>query len=61
MPLYQQIIVALPKYEKEGLVGIFRRHSQLVLDSGGVVRGVENHGIRQLPERAKRLVICMAV
>jgi hypothetical protein len=46
MPLYQQIIVAIPKYPKEGLVSLFRKHAKTIIDSGGVVRGVEvrNHG-----------------
>jgi ribosomal protein S6 len=56
MPLYQQIIVALPKVSKETLVTLTRKHCKLILDTGGNVRGVENHGIRQLPERARRFV-----
>jgi len=54
MPLYHQVIVALPKYSKEGLVGLFKKHSRTVLENGGVVRGIEHHGIRPLPERARR-------
>lgn len=54
MPLYHQIIVALPKYSKEGLVALFRKHTKTILDNGGVVRGIEHHGIRPLPERARR-------
>ena len=54
MPLYQQIIVALPKYPKSGLVDLFKRHSKLIINNGGVIRGIENHGIRPLPEKAKR-------
>jgi len=54
MPLYHQIIVALPRYPKEGLVNMFRKHSKLVMSAGGVVRGIENHGVRPLPERATR-------
>lgn len=57
MVLYQQIIVALPKVPKEGLVALCRKHCKVILDSGGNVRGVENHGIRQLAERAKRFVL----
>jgi len=54
MPLYHQIIVTLPKYSREGLVGLFKKHTRTVLDNGGVVRGIEHHGIRPLPERARR-------
>ena len=54
MPLYHQIIVALPKYPKDGLVTLFRKHTKTIMDNGGVVRGIENHGIRPLPERARR-------
>jgi len=54
MPLYHQVIVALPKYSKEGLVTLFKKHTRTVIENGGVVRGIEHHGIRPLPERARR-------
>ena len=54
MPLYSQLIVALPGCSKESLVTMCRKHAKLILDNGGVVRGIENHGIRPLPARAKR-------
>ena len=54
MPFYQQIIVALPKYPKEGLVSICRKHANTIISNGGLVRGIENHGVRPLPERARR-------
>lgn len=54
MPLYQHVLVALPKYPKEALTDLFRRYTKVVLDNGGVLRGIENHGIRMLPERARR-------
>ena len=54
MPLYQQIILALPKHPKSGLVDLCKRHSKLIISNGGVLRGIENHGIRSLPEKAKR-------
>lgn len=54
MPLYSQLIVALPGCSKESLVTMCRRHAKLILDNGGVVRGIENHGVRPLPARAKR-------
>lgn len=56
MPLYQQLIIALPNCPKPDLVALCRQHSKLILDQGGVVRGIENHGIRTLPARAKRFV-----
>lgn len=54
MPLYQQIILTLPKLPKEALVNIFRKHTKTVLDNKGNVRGIENHGVRALPERTRR-------
>lgn len=57
MPLYSQLIIALPKTKGPELVAICRRHAKLILDNGGVVRGIENHGIRPLPARAKRFVV----
>lgn len=54
MPLYQQLIVALPKYPAQGLVEMFKKYSNIILSSGGVIRGIENHGIRPLAEQAKR-------
>ena len=54
MPLYQQLILCMPKFPNEGLVDLFKRHAKLIMINGGVVRIIENHGIRYLPERAKR-------
>ncbi len=54
MPLYQQIIVALPKHSKQNLTELFKNYSLTILNHGGVVRGIEHHGIRMLPEQAKR-------
>jgi len=54
MPFYQQVIVTMPKYPKDLLVTLFRKHAKTVLDNGGVIRGIENHGIRPLLERATR-------
>lgn len=56
MPLYSQLIIALPGIPKPDLVALCRTHAKLVIDFGGVVRGIENHGVRPLPARAKRLV-----
>eukprot|EP00598_Pedospumella_elongata_P001702 CAMPEP_0184967494 /NCGR_PEP_ID=MMETSP1098-20130426/858_1 /TAXON_ID=89044 /ORGANISM="Spumella elongata, Strain CCAP 955/1" /LENGTH=114 /DNA_ID=CAMNT_0027488965 /DNA_START=94 /DNA_END=438 /DNA_ORIENTATION=+ len=44
----------LPKAPKDRMVKILQQHAKIVLDSGGNYRGVENHGIRPLPERTRR-------
>eukprot|EP01041_Mallomonas_annulata_P001212 gene1212-2359_t len=54
MPLYQQIIIAVPSCSKDGLVSLLRRHAKAILSNGGIIRGVEHHGVRPLPERAQR-------
>jgi ribosomal protein S6 len=54
MPLYQQIVVALPKFPNQALVEVFKKYSGIILSNGGVIRGIENHGIRPLAEQAKR-------
>lgn len=59
MPLYQQIIVALPKYPADGLVKILKKFSKTVIQNGGVVRGIENNGVRPLAEKAKRFLTCI--
>ena len=57
MPLYQQIIMALPKAPKDVLVKLFRNHTKTVLDHGGNVRGIENHGVKPLKKKKKRYVV----
>jgi len=54
MPVYQQIIVALPHYSSTALADLFKKYTSIILSSKGVIRGIENHGIRPLPEKAKR-------
>lgn len=54
MPLYQQIIATMPKYPPEKLVALFRTHAKIILDSGGIVRGLEHHGVRPLPEQSRK-------
>ena len=54
MPLYQQIIVAMPKSRSNALAELFKKYTATLTLNGGVVRGIENHGIRPLPEKAKR-------
>ena len=56
MPLYQHIVVAFPKFKRSALVELFQRMTAVVIKEGGVVRGIENHGIRPLAEKAKRYV-----
>jgi hypothetical protein len=61
MPLYQQLIVALPKFPNEGLVKLMQKFTKIVMDNGGVVRSIENNGVRPLAEKAKRLLffVCL--
>ena len=54
MPLYQQMILTMPKF-KTNLVNLFRLHAKVVMEYGGTVRGIEHHGVRPLQERATRL------
>ena len=54
MPIYQQIIVALPKFSKEGLATMFKAYANTIIGHGGVLRTIENQGVRPLPEKAKR-------
>lgn len=54
MPLYEQIIVAMPRTPIPSLVELFKRYTKTIISNGGVVRGIENHGIRPLPEKATR-------
>ena len=46
-----QLIVTLAKSSPEALSAFFKKYAQTVLGSGGTVRGVMNHGVRELPER----------
>ena len=57
MPLYQHIIVTLPKFSNEGLANMFKSYAKTVLGHGGILRTVENQGVRPLPEKAKRYII----
>ena len=54
MPVYQQIIVAMPKSKPLALVELFKKYAKTIVSHGGTVRGIENHGIRPLSERGKR-------
>jgi hypothetical protein len=46
MPVYQQMILAMPKVNKASLVRLFKNHTEIIMKAGGVVRGIENHGVR---------------
>ena len=37
MPFYQQIILTIPKFGKENLVQLFKKHSKIILKNGGNV------------------------
>ena len=54
MVLYQHILVAMPKFPVEGLVDMCKRLTKVVINAGGVVRSIENNGVRPLAERSKR-------
>ncbi len=54
MPLYQQIILVAPKQGLDKVQEVFKNYVLTVLRNGGVVRAIENHGIRPLPERTMR-------
>eukprot|EP01038_Epipyxis_sp_PR26KG_P009582 gene9582-12906_t len=54
MPLYQHIVLTLPKYSAEGLADAFKRYARVIMGNNGVLRGIENNGVRPLQERAKR-------
>ena len=57
MPLYQQIILTIPKYTNEALVTLFKKHTKLILKSGGTVRAIEHNGIRPL-QREDQEEVC---
>jgi len=44
----------MPQFTKTPLVSLFRRHTKAILAKGGVVRGIEHHGVRPLCERSKK-------
>ena len=54
MPHYKQVICCLPKYPPSALVGLFKRHTSKVYEVGGVVRSIDNHGLREFTEKAHR-------
>lgn len=56
MVLYQQIVYAVPKLPSSVLAIMFRRHAETVIANGGVVRMVENQGLRPLQARATKYV-----
>ena len=46
-----QIVTLRPRTNPTDLTNIFRRAAAVILQEGGVVRSVANHGIRVLPYR----------
>ncbi len=54
MPLYHHTILLLPKAPADLLAKVFQRHAKTVTEFGGNIRGIENHGVRCLPERTRR-------
>lgn len=46
-----QIVTLRPRTNPSDLTAIFRRAATVILQEGGVVRSVANHGIRVLPYR----------
>lgn len=54
MPVYEQIIFTVPKLTSDILANLFRGYGKAVLLNGGNFRGLMNHGIRPLPELARR-------
>ncbi|CBN74627.1 conserved unknown protein [Ectocarpus siliculosus] len=51
MVFYQQIVTLRPRTNPTDLTNIFRRAAAVILEEGGVVRSVANHGVRVLPYR----------
>lgn len=49
--LHDQIVTLRPRTNPTDLTNIFRRAAAVILEEGGVVRSVANHGIRVLPYR----------
>ena len=54
MPLYQQLILANPRTAKTALVDLFKKHTNIIHRNGGIVRGIENHGVRPLGDQTKK-------
>jgi ribosomal protein S6 len=54
MPLYHQVILLSPSKTSVILADVFRKYARTILGKGGVVRSIENHGVRALPERTRR-------
>jgi ribosomal protein S6 len=63
MPLYQQYVLCVPRRTPEKLAQTFKIYADAILKLGGVVRSVENEGIRSLPRKTQRYpsnsLLCM--
>lgn len=53
MPLYEVLCVAKAGADAPALANVFKRVSALVLEAGGVVRGVDHLGVRSLAYRIR--------
>ena len=53
MPLYHTLLTTKPAFPPSGLTRLVKDISKIVLEGGGVVRSIENHGVRPLPYRFK--------
>jgi ribosomal protein S6 len=54
MPLYNQLVMIVPKHPADQVAKCFQKYARTVLQMGGVVRTIENEGVRSLPERTQR-------
>eukprot|EP01035_Chromulina_nebulosa_P002593 gene2593-3516_t len=53
MPLYHHVILILPRSPINNLTLLFKKYAATVIETGGTIRSIENHGVRPLPERTK--------
>ncbi|KAG2186300.1 hypothetical protein INT43_002738 [Umbelopsis isabellina] len=54
MPFYELVCIARSNLAKTNMHDLLKTSASQVLDKGGVVRGFENWGSRNLPHRIKR-------
>ena len=53
MPAYHHLATLVPHSPASALTSLYRQVSRNVISAGGVVRSVENMGVRPLPYRFK--------
>ena len=44
----------MPKTTAQSLVELFKKYTKTIISNGGVVRGIENHGVRPLGDQTKK-------